>query len=513
MLDHLIKPLDSFLNKITMYRLALYYLIAIVISAGLLSFLKLVPYTFLDILIGSVTAVIVGFIANYLFAKIFNAVTNVESVFITSLIIVLISPIKFPQHILFLAITVVIAMASKYILAINKRHIFNPAAIAVVISSFFGYGASWWVGTAALLPIVILGGLLLSRKIQREKIITIFVLIYLIIVFAFTVFQSGFSSSLDAIRVSIFDSSLLFFVFVMFVEPQTSPTTKKIREYYAYLVGGIYAISQLGFLGTFVTPEVALTIGNIFNFIVSPNYRMSLNLKTKLKLSNDTYSFIFPKQSNFNFTPGQYMEWTLPHENADSRGVRRYFSLSSSPTENEIALTSKFYTPSSTYKNKLLNITPNQRIIASGVSGDFTLPKNPKTPIAFIAGGVGITPFRSMIKYLTDKNLSSDVILLYSNRQQGDILFKDVFDEAAKLGIKTEYFLTDKENLPKSWNGEVGYIDENGIKKLVPDYKKRTFYISGPQLLVDNLKQLMIKMGITRSNIKTDFFPGYSEQK
>lgn len=505
--------IDVFLNKITMYRLMLYYLIAVVVFSCILAFFGFLPYTPIDIIFSSIVAVIVGVLSNLVFAKVFKAVTNVESVFITSLILILISPIKFPSDILFLALAVVIAMASKYILATGKRHIFNPAAIAVVITGFLGYGASWWVGTSLMFPVVLSGGLLLARKIQRERIIFYFFATYSILVFATTFLVSGFDSAAFAIKASILDSPLLFFIFVMFVEPQTSPTTKKLRSFYSFLVSLIYATGQLGILRNLITPEMALSIGNIFTYIANPNYRLSLSLKRKKQLSSDIYEFVFSKQNNFDFTPGQYMEWTLPHKNADSRGNRRYFSISSSPTEEEIAITVKFYDPSSSYKKVLVNLNENEKIIAAQLAGDFVLPEKFSSPLVFIAGGVGITPFRSMSKYITDKNLKCDIILIYSNRTYDEILFQDVFKKAEKNGVKTVYCLTNEKSFPKDWQGIRGHITSETIEKEVPNFKKRTFYISGPQLMVQGFEKTLREMGVSRNQIKTDFFPGYSENK
>ncbi|HBO97684.1 MAG TPA: oxidoreductase, partial [Candidatus Omnitrophica bacterium] len=128
--------------------------------------------------------------------------------------------------------------------------------------------------------------------------------------------------------------------------------------------------------------------------------------------------------------------------------------------------------------------------------------------LVFIAGGIGITPFRSMIKYLLDMDERRDIILLYSNFKPDDIIYKDIFDQAGKrLGIKTVYTITDKP-CPKDWAGENCFIDEAMIKKAVPDYKERTFYLSGSHNMVVAFSEILPKMGVKKSRIKSDFFPG-----
>lgn len=514
MISNLIGYIDSFLNRITMYRLMLYYLILLVLIAGIFGSLGYLPYDLLNLSVSSAIALTVSYITNKLFSKILKIDSNFESVFITSLILVLIMPVFFTKDWMFLSIACFIAMASKYIFAFNKRHIFNPAAVSAVITSIlFGYSASWWIGDKVMFPFILIGGLLVIRKIQRERLLVTFILSFLILSSGFVIFSGGVFETLFAIwGITLLESAFPFFVAVMLIEPLTSPARKSQQMVFAFIVSALYTLPQIGAVSLPITPEIALIVGNIISYLLYPNYRLILNLQEKLKLSKDTYLFIFKKGNNLSFLPGQYMEWTLPHKKVDSRGNRRYFTISSSPTEKNMAITVKFYSKPSSFKNELENISKTKRITASQVSGDFVLPKNINTPLVFIAGGVGITPFRSMVKYIVDKNLKTNIILIYSNRSEDEILFSDLFKTAEKNGVKTKYVLTDKENLPKNWNGLIGHIDSETIKKVIPDYKTRKFYLSGPQMMVINFKKLLIDLSVPKENIKTDFFPGYLEK-
>nr|MBI5455510.1 RnfABCDGE type electron transport complex subunit D [Candidatus Levybacteria bacterium] len=510
------KFIDSFLNKITMYKLTLYYLIFLIIVSVVLSILGILSYNPLDILVSTFIAITVCSITNFIFAKIFKASTNIESVFITALILVLIIPVKFPLHATFIGAVSFIAMASKYLLTIEKRHIFNPAAVAVVAVTLFSpeHNATWWVGTLAMMPFVLIGGLLLTRKIQRESMVFSFLLTYLAIISIESVIRTGsLLSIISALKHSVIGSALLFFTFVMLTEPLTSPARKRLQKYYGYAVAFLYLTPQLRFVNFAITPEMALCIGNIFTYIINPNYRFSLSLKWKKQLSSDTLEFAFDKPLDFKFIPGQFMEWTLPHKKTDNRGNRRYFSIVSSPTEQIIKILVKFYSPSSSYKKELFNVLEGKEIIASQVSGDFTLSKDVKIPMVFIAGGVGIAPFISMIQYLIDKNIVMDIILIYSNRTDNEILYKDILERARQNGVKTIYVLTDKEHLPADWQGLSGHLNEDVIKTQIPDFSKRKFYISGPQLMVQSFEKILKKAGVKKKKIKTDFFPGYSENK
>jgi len=296
----------------------------------------------------------------------------------------------------------------------------------------------------------------------------------------------------------------------MLTEPLTAPTTKIPRRIYAVITGIIYTTPLLRIPGLIFTPEMALIAGNIYSYIVNPKYRLDLVLHQKIAVSKDTFVFDFGKISNLKFVPGQYFEWTLPHIQLDSRGNRRYFSISSAPHEN-LMMTVKFYSPSSNYKKALLQLENGGKIIASSLSGDFVLPKNKKKPIVFIAGGVGIAPFRSMIEDIVQKKEMVDIILVFANKTIDDILFENTFKKAEEFGVKSYYVLTDKDKAPAGWTGPLGHIDENGLKSIVKDFNKRLFYISGPQLMVQNFEKIVMNMGVKRNHIKVDFFPGYSE--
>lgn len=150
-------------------------------------------------------------------------------------------------------------------------------------------------------------------------------------------------------------------------------------------------------------------------------------------------------------------------------------------------------------------------VIASQLAGEFVLPHDTNKKMAFIAGGIGITPFRSMVQYLIDKGEKRPVTVLYSNRTASEIAYRDVFDRAEReLGVKTVYTLTDTKNIPKDWDGHAGHINEAMVAKEIPDYKERTFYISGPRSMVVACEKVLGGMGIKKSRIKTDFFPGFA---
>ena len=504
----MMKFIDNFLNQITMYRLVLYTLIALLTQAAVFGALKIVRFSPLEIIISTLVLLIVSWIANLGLAKAFNAHANTESVYITALILALIiNPAQTGHEYIFLVWAAVLAMASKFILAIGKKHIFNPAAIAVVITSYaIGQYASWWVGTTWMLPLVLISGLLITRKTKSYDMVFSFVAAALL-----TSLTLGFLKGTNVtliVKEGILSSPLLFFAFIMLTEPLTAPPTKTLQSWYGVLVGFLFA-PQVHILTFYFSPEMALAAGNIFAYIVSPKQRLILTLKEKIKLSPDIYDFVFSQDKMMKFWPGQYLEWTLNVPKPDSRGNRRYFTIASSPTEKDIIMGVKFYDPSSSFKKTLLKMQPGDQMVAGQLAGDFTLPKNSSQKLAFIAGGIGITPFRSMVKYLIDQNEKRDITMFFANKSPNDVIYKELLDEAQnKLGIKTVYSVTKNED-NQPWSGEVGYIDANMVKEKVPDYMDRIFYISGPKTMIDNFKEALSSLGVKKTHIKTDFFPGF----
>ncbi|MFZ2049053.1 MAG: RnfABCDGE type electron transport complex subunit D [Minisyncoccia bacterium] len=501
--------IDKKLNVVTMYRLVLYYLMTLLVFAMVFGYLGFLPYTPLALVISVVYITAVCYAINTIFSRVFKAPTNIESMYITALILVfLITPIKSFVDTDFYIIGLwagILSMATKYILAIRSKHIFNPAAVALVLTSFaLGLSASWWIGNPWMVLPVVVGGFLIVRKILRwDLVLSFFLASFIAIIF----YHSSGSYFTDFSRF-LFSSSAFFFAFVMLTEPLTTPPTKYLRIVYGLIVGFLFAPAT--HIGSFYfSPELALVVGNIFSYTVSPKEKLILKLVQIKVVAKDTYDFIFSSNRKFSFRPGQYMEWTFAHNNPDNRGNRRYFTIASSPTEDTIRIGLKFYPEMSSYKNNLLNLKAGDVIVASQRAGDFTLPKNKNKKLAFIAGGIGITPFRSMLKSLVDTNEKRDIVSFYSNKTIEDIAYINIFDEAyEKLGIQTVYTLSDA-GVPPTWTGERGFITAEMIKKYAPDYMERYFYISGPHMMVTTFEKVLKDMGVKSRHIKTDFFPGF----
>jgi glycine betaine catabolism B len=505
----MIRKIDSLLNDYTMYRVVLYgllFLVAISIVFGETGILYYKPHQLLfSLLILSV----VCFVVNVLFAKITKAPVNTESFLITALILFFIMmPVTNTNDALTLVAAGTIAMASKYVLAINRHHIFNPAAIAPFLLGLFGNGnALWWVGSDVLLPFVAIVGFLIVRKIQRFQLFFAFLLTSIVTLSLFGL-KSGIPIQQSALE-AFTSWPLIFFATVMLTEPLTMPATRQQRVIYGGIIGILFG-SQFQLGPIYTTPEFALIIGNVYSTLVNPKKTLFLRIKEKITAANETYEFVFHPSSLLTFQPGQYLEWTLPMTRTDSRGNRRFFTIASSPTEKEIRLGVRIGKDSSTFKQKLSSLTADDAVAVTNLAGSFTLPEEKDKKLVFIAGGIGITPFRSMVKYLIDKKERRDIVLFYANKTEEEIAYKDIFDAASDaIGLKTVYILSDKEHVPTNWKGKVGRIDKALLEDSVPDYKDRMFYLSGPTAMVRGYKDLLLQLGIPHTQIITDYFPGF----
>lgn len=228
---------------------------------------------------------------------------------------------------------------------------------------------------------------------------------------------------------------------------------------------------------------------------------MKLQLTRRQPETHDTERFYFSPDEKFDYKSGQFLKWTIPHE-ADDRGQNRFFSLASSPSEDELMICTKFAADkSSSFKTHLKALQIGYSIEATGPNGSFVLGDT-NSPVVLVAGGIGITPYRSMLKFAHDSGLTRPVQLLYSARSNQDVAFKSEVDGWTNQHdwLKVNYIYEDTD----------GRLDAAKIDQLAAGLAGKLIYLSGPEPMIEAFEKQLLEHGIDEEQIKTDFFPGYS---
>lgn len=483
--------LDRFVNRITMYRLVLWTLLVLAVIAVILAVFGIVQHDPFAMVFGGLTLIASSVLGNAAFAYMFGIRRNSDSALISAGILFFIfSPPTSIADGVVLGLVAVIASASKYLLAWRGRHIFNPSAIAAVISGLIGLKyASWWIGTGPMMVIVALAGLLILYKTRRVQMGMTFIAVAMMTTI-FVSLQKGFSA--DAVFTLIGTSwPMVFLAGFMLSEPLTQPPRGYQRTIFAVIVGFL-ASAQLSWGSFLVTPELALIIGNIFAFFYGQRAGIRLKLVGRRQLSRDQVEYRFESNHVLYYQAGQYMELQLPHIHADARGVRRSFTIAAAPDGNELRIAVRHYTPSSTFKKALQTLPIGTVLPVTGVYGDFILPKDPRAKIVLVAGGIGITPFRAQLEWLLKTHQSRDGILLYSVANRADVVFEDIL-MAKEHGVETRVV-----TVP---------LDAESLQQMVPDIAQRHVYVSGPPGMVDALTAAAKQLGAKRMH--HDHFNGY----
>ncbi len=215
-------------------------------------------------------------------------------------------------------------------------------------------------------------------------------------------------------------------------------------------------------------------------------------------------SFRFPRPAELNYKAGQFFFVTLK---ANGKELRKHFSFSSSPTEKtHIEFTKKL--TDSEFSNALKMLKVGDWTMIDAPYGKFTF-EGENEKVALLAGGIGITPFRSICKYCTDMHLTAKITLLYGNRSENDIVFKKELKEMEKQNknLKVVFILSEASN---AWKGATGVIDAEFVKKEVPDYKERVFYTCGPPPMVQAMEMLVKDLGLPSTQLRLEAFTGYT---
>jgi ferredoxin-NADP reductase len=226
----------------------------------------------------------------------------------------------------------------------------------------------------------------------------------------------------------------------------------------------------------------------------------------RIKRTPAVESFRFTTDKKIDFKAGQFLQLIFDSQAKDNKELNKYLSFSSSPTKNYIEVTKRL--SDSKFSQSLKNLVLGNEVLLKAPMGNCIL-KDEYKKIGFLIGGIGITPVVSIIEYITEKKLDTDVLLFYSNKTQEDIAFRKELDccESDNSNIKIFYTITDCE--PADKKCIFGRIDKNLFIEKIKDYYERKFFIFGPPAMVSTMQNLCIETGCGKDDIKIENFIGY----
>lgn len=232
----------------------------------------------------------------------------------------------------------------------------------------------------------------------------------------------------------------------------------------------------------------------------------------KDKLTSDCFTFFFKRNGNErDFVPGQTYEMKLPHKDMDERGDDRVFTVSSSPTNKEfVTITTRII--QSSFKKTLDSLKPGEMVQFMGPWDDLNFDPKDTRPHVFLAGGIGVTPYHSIVQYSLEKKITTPMTLFVSWKNKDEMVFDDFFRNAEEELENLNYIptLTEDESLDSDiWDGEKGRINEEMIRKYVSEIENSKYFFAGPPAMVKALKETVISMGVNKDNLLAEEFEGY----
>ena len=496
--------LDTVIGRVTMYRLVTLSLMVLAAISLLFSITGQIAYAPSALLASLVTIGVITIGSGLLFALIFRTTAHLESSVITALLLFFIlQPTTDLTTLAQIGLAAVFASASKYVLAVRGRHIFNPAAVgAVWLAIFHFYLAYWWIGNPTMLPFTAVLALLVLYRTKRVPLAAVFV-----VVAAAILMYRNLSSGSDlatALKFTFAQTPLVFFAGFMLSEPLTLPPSRWQQLTVAAVVAILFSVPIT--IGTFsVGPETALIVGNALAFGFGQRRAVDLVLTAKRRLTPSSVEFSFTPAGPLRFRPGQYLELALPHRHADSRGSRRVFSIASAPGAPVRIAMKMPETKASTFKQTIDALPIGSAVRATGVAGDFVLRRSDSDKILLVAGGIGVTPFISQLAALPEGH-RRDIVLLYVAGDASEVGYQD---ELAAAGIRTLVLTSGQPgDYPSGLEPIVApRLTPDVLAEAIQDIGSRHVYVSGPPGLVDSITRA------TRSlkcrSVTKDYFTGY----
>ena len=233
-------------------------------------------------------------------------------------------------------------------------------------------------------------------------------------------------------------------------------------------------------------------------------------LMRREEVAEGTMAFHFEKPSGFNFKAGQSADVTLTNPpDTDAEGNTRTFSIASPPFENELVFTTRMR--DTAFKRSLKKVPLDTEVKSCSAAGSFTLHKNPSKPAVFLAGGIGITPFLSIVRQADHDRLPHKLYLFYSNRRSEDAAFLNTLQTLEKTNPNFRLIctMTEMSKSKKEWKGETVLIDKEMLSRYLGVLQGPIYYIAGPPTMVAAMRQTLVSAGVDEDDIRTEDFAGY----
>jgi ferredoxin-NADP reductase len=237
---------------------------------------------------------------------------------------------------------------------------------------------------------------------------------------------------------------------------------------------------------------------------------ITAQLRGRQEVADGTMAFRFDKPQGWVFTAGQFLDMTLIEPaDTDAEGNIRSFSIASAPHEDTLMITTRMR--DTAFKRTLKTMPIGTAVQIDGPSGELTLRNDPARPAVFLAGGIGITPFRSMLVEAAFQMLPHRLFLFYSNRRPEDSAF---LEELQALQAKNPRYtliasMTDMAKSHRPWTGETGLIDQAMLSRYVAGTASPVYYIAGPPEMVKGLHAMLTKQSVNDVDIHAEEFSGY----
>ena len=233
-------------------------------------------------------------------------------------------------------------------------------------------------------------------------------------------------------------------------------------------------------------------------------------LLSRVEVAEGTMGFYFEKPSQFDFKPGQSADVTLSNPpETDSEGNTRTFSIASSPFENQLMFATRMR--DTAFKRSLKKVPLGIDVKIDSPMGSFTLHKNSAKPAVFLAGGIGITPFLSILRQADHDRFPHKLYLFYSNRRPEDAPFLETLQvlETKNSNFQLICTMTAMLQSQKEWTGETGLINKEMLSRYLTTLQEPIYYSAGPPAMVNGMRKMLVGAGVDEGDIRTEDFAGY----